>query len=209
VSKLAEEEAARVLARRHQLPLMIARIFNPVGPGEDERHLCGRLAAQVAAIEAGVVEPSVRVGPLESTRDFVDVRDVAQALFLLAHVRSPGAIYNVASGVETPTESVLTILIGLAGLDDRIKVDRQAGRPGDIPRHFAEIARLNQLGFRPRHALGGSLRDLLDYYRNEVAQAVASLEARESDREVRWSPTPSSSLNLNSRGLEPESRCRS
>jgi len=174
VSKLAAEEAARVLAQRYQIPLVIARIFNPVGPGEDERHLCGRLAAQVAAIGAGVLSPTIRVGPLDSTRDFVDVRDVARALVQLAHTQRPLGIYNVASGVETPTGSILQILIWLAELGGRVQVERQPGRPADIPRHVADIARLNGLGFRAEYALEASLGDLLDYYQTEVRATADS-----------------------------------
>src|SRR4029077_20358988 len=41
VSKRAAEDMSRILARTHDLPVSCARIFNPLGPGQDERHLCG------------------------------------------------------------------------------------------------------------------------------------------------------------------------
>ena len=49
-TRQAAEQMAQLLAARHGLPLSVARIFNPVGPGLDERHLPSALAAQVADI---------------------------------------------------------------------------------------------------------------------------------------------------------------
>ena len=45
ISKLSAELLARMLARRFGFRLRIARIFNVVGPGQDERHIAGQLAA--------------------------------------------------------------------------------------------------------------------------------------------------------------------
>jgi GDP-4-dehydro-6-deoxy-D-mannose reductase len=174
VSKLAAEEATRVVARRHGLAPIGARIFNPLGPGEDERHLGGRLASQVAAIEAGELPPAVAVGPLDTTRDFVDVRDVAQALELLAHRGTPGEVYNVASGTETRCEAILQLFLGRDCLGERVRVERRPGRPADVPRHFADVGRLRALGFRCRHPLAESVADVLQYYRDWVRPAAAA-----------------------------------
>ena len=124
MSKLAAEEAARVLTHRHGLLTIGARIFNPLGPGEDERHLGGWLGRQATAIEAGMLPPVLHVGPLDSTRDFVDVRDVARGLELLAHRGVPGTMYNVATGNETRAEKLLEVTLRLADLPDEIHVEQ-------------------------------------------------------------------------------------
>ncbi len=167
VSKRAAEDAAAVLAARDGLPIVVARIFNPVGPGQDERHLAGHLARQAAEIADGLTPPRVEVGPLDTTRDFVDVRDVADALRTLAIAGEPGRAYNVGSGVETSGEALLQTLFG------DVEIHRLPGRAGDIPRHFAAIERLRALGWAPRHALADALADLVAWYRDEVAAAAA------------------------------------
>ncbi len=172
ISKRAAEDAARVLAARHGIPVTWARIFNPVGPGQDERHLSGRIAAQVAAAAAGEIDPVIEVGPLDRTRDFIDARDVARALVLLAERGEPGAAYNVASGVETPAEEVLRAALRAAGLEEAARIDRRPGRAGDPLRHVADVRRLRALGFTPRHSLGASLADLHAYYMGPVARAA-------------------------------------
>ncbi len=68
------------LAARPPVEVMVGRIFNPIGPGLSTSQAFGRFAAELA-------DPSTSalvVGDLEARRDFVDIRDVAQALVALA-----------------------------------------------------------------------------------------------------------------------------
>ncbi|WP_163202527.1 GDP-mannose 4,6-dehydratase, partial [Citrobacter koseri] len=55
------------------------RPFNHTGPGQTEAFVVPAFAAQIARIEAGLQEPTLRVGNLEALRDFLDVRDVVAA----------------------------------------------------------------------------------------------------------------------------------
>ncbi len=182
VSKQAGENAACIVARRHALPIVRARIFNVVGPGQDERHLCGWIASQAAAIAAGAAPPVVTTGPLETTRDFVAVRDVARALKVLAERGVPGEAYNVASGVETPVAHVVDETIRLAGIDGRVRRERTSARPADVPRQVADIGRLCALGFMPRVSLTDVLTELLRYYRETVAPAAEGVTSGRSAR---------------------------
>jgi 3-dehydroquinate synthase len=179
LTKLAGEDATRILAERHGLRVVWARLFNLVGPGQEERHFFGRVAAQLAAIRAGLRPAELELGDLDCTRDFVDVRDAAEALWLLARHGEPGLAYNVASGRETKIADALALLLEVAGRragDDAreasdIAVRRTSGRPHDVPRHWADIARLRALGFEARVALPDSARDLLAYYGDDVRAA--------------------------------------
>jgi 3-dehydroquinate synthase len=179
VSKLAAEQAARILTVRYGIPAIWARIFNLVGPGQEERHFCGRMTGLAAAISAGILPPSIEVEPLTTTRDFFDVRDAARALDLLARRGAPGCIYNVGSGVESAVDDVFRQILCLAGLDGRVEVEQKAPRPADIPRYFADIGKLRALGFAPAHPLSRSLADLLEYYNGPVAGAARLTTPRE------------------------------
>jgi nucleoside-diphosphate-sugar epimerase len=181
VSKLAAEWSARVLARELDLPLVVARIFNVVGPGLDERHACARFASQFAAAALGYAERVV-VGDLTPTRDFADVRDVAAALATLARRGVPGTTYNVASGREATLHEVFDTLLELSGLRERVEIVRGYRRAADCPRVVADVARLAQLGYAPAHALSGSLAALYGYYADEVARAVASARTNGAKR---------------------------
>jgi 3-dehydroquinate synthase len=172
VSKLASENASRILALRYGIPAIWARIFNLVGPGQEERHLCGRLTSQAAAIAAGLLPPLIEVEPLTSTRDFLDVRDAAHALELLSRNGLPGHTYNVASGIESPVEKVFHAILRQAGLNGGVEIEVKAARPADIPRYVADVTRLQALGFVPTRSLDQSLADLLRYYQGPVAEAL-------------------------------------
>lgn len=172
VSKLAAENAARILVRRHGIPAIWARIFNLVGPGQEERHFCGRLTSQAAAIAAGLLPPAIEVEPLTTTRDFLDVRDAAIALELLARKGMPGRTYNLASGIEAPIAEVFRSILDHAGLNGNVEIELKPARPADIPRYFADISRLQALGFTSQYSLDQSLADLLAYYRGPVAETL-------------------------------------
>jgi GDP-4-dehydro-6-deoxy-D-mannose reductase len=154
--------------------LVCARLFNVVGPGQDERHSCGRFAACAAAMRHGVLPPRLETGQLVSTRDFVDVRDVASALALLAAESAAPGTYNVASGRERSIRQVLELVLANAGLEDKVEVRENAARSTGVRRHVASIAKLCATGWAPRHDLGQSVADLLDYYAATVRQRAES-----------------------------------
>jgi GDP-4-dehydro-6-deoxy-D-mannose reductase len=164
-SKSATEDVSQIIARERGIPTVVARVFNLLGPGLQDRHLAAELAAQVAAIKLGVQAPVLHVGPLDTTRDFVDVRDAAQGLARLACDDRGEGTYNVASGRETPTRSILDGLLAAAELGAAdVSIVRRERRSGDYERSYADIGRIRALGFQPERPLAQSLADMLDYY---------------------------------------------
>ena len=162
-TKLAAEQIGRVLCGAYGMRYVAARLFNVVGPGQSERHVCGRFASLIAAAETAS-HPTLRTGGLASTRDYVDVRDAAAALFVLAE--SGTGTYNVASGVETSTETVLQLLSRHAGLEGRLHVEPTEQVLPGVSRHAGCVKRLASLGYAPAFTLQESLKDVLDYYRD-------------------------------------------
>jgi nucleoside-diphosphate-sugar epimerase len=182
VSKRSAEDVARVAAARLGIPLSIGRVFNLVGPGLQERHLPASLAAQLCAIAVGALPPRLRLGALTTTRDYIDVRDAAAAVALLAQARPidvalmvPGAeaasVVNIGSGRETPVQCILDGLRA-AVLNRRslpnIDEVRLPPRHGDIANVRADTSRLAKLAFRLSYDLGRSLQDMVDYYLDRV-----------------------------------------
>jgi GDP-4-dehydro-6-deoxy-D-mannose reductase len=162
-TKRAGEDVARIAAAGTGVQVVVARVFNLVGPALQDRHLPGSLAARISAIARGLAPAELRLGPLGSTRDFVDLRDTAAALVLLATAPDPPAVANVGSGRETPVQSVLDLLLELAGRPD-VKLEWTQGRRADVPRSVADVRRLAQLGFSPEHRLRETLGQMLAYF---------------------------------------------
>lgn len=176
-SKEAAERIAWILSEQHDIPTIYARIFNVVGPGQDERHICGWLARQMVAIRAGL-QQRVEVGPLSTTRDFIDVRDVARALFVIAYRGTPGGRYNIGSGIETPIREVFDYLLESSGLDEGVEISPRPERPTDCPRLVADVRRLRALGYTQEFCLPQSLSDLLEYYASGLAGNGGSHSSR-------------------------------
>lgn len=161
-SKLAAETLACTFARETRTPIAIARIFNVLGPGQDELHFAGRIAGQIAAILAGKSRPVIRTHSLLATRDFLDARDVCSALATILEQRIAG-VCNVGSGIETRIDNLLQAFLRYADLQDKVEVPQETGHNDPIPRHFANIQLLRSAGFTPEHALQGSVGEMVDY----------------------------------------------
>ena len=98
VSKAAMDFTAAMYHKAYGLNIMVTRSFNHIGPGQSEGFVCSDFARQVALIEAGKQDPVISVGNLDSSRDFLDVRDVAKAYWHIMNRGRPGEAYNVCSG---------------------------------------------------------------------------------------------------------------
>jgi GDP-4-dehydro-6-deoxy-D-mannose reductase len=178
-TKAAAEQIAAILGRRTGAEVVAARIFNPIGPGQAAPFFFSAVVQQVGMLAAGRMRPPLRFGPLDTTRDFLDVRDVASALVLLLERGAAGGIYNVASGIERPIREVLEAAFEVAGegglgFETAIQEEAARGRASGIRRHFASVERLQSLGFTPRFSLRVTLRDSLRYYWEEVAASASA-----------------------------------
>lgn len=148
------------------------RLFNHSGPGQSETFVLPAFARQIARIEAGLQSPPLRVGGLDSMRDFLDVRDVCHTY--IACVRAdltPGTILNIASGVPRRIGDVLDALLALAGLRTEIAVDAKRLRGTEIKSATGDASRARQLlGWAPLIAWTQTLADVLADWRQRVRE---------------------------------------
>ena len=155
-SKLAGERIALAAAKRCAIDVRIARIFNVLGPGLSRRHAAARFAHEVALRVRTRSNAPVHVGTLTTTRDFIDVRDVAAALLTLARCGSGHHIhdvYNVASGAEASLQTIFELTCRAAHATVEPEIIPTLGRPADVQRHVGNVERLRSLGFSSRYSL--------------------------------------------------------
>ncbi|WP_435005419.1 NAD-dependent epimerase/dehydratase family protein [Tundrisphaera lichenicola] len=128
------------LAARGSLEVIVARIFNPIGPRLPESQALGRFAGMLG-LGTGPIQ--LTVGDLGARRDFVDVRDVAGALMALADRGRPGQVYHVGTGRSQRVGDGLDRLIALSGREVLVEVDPALARrrgPGDSRADVRRIA---------------------------------------------------------------------
>lgn len=159
-AKHAVVRAALDEPRGSGLGIIVARTFNLVGPGLDERLAPARFAAHVSAARRGAAAV-LRCGWLGGRRDLVDVRDAVRAYRLLADAGPAGEVTNVCSGASWRMSDLLERLFAIAGV--RVEV-AAAGQPGvadvaDMRGSHAKLSRTT--GWQPAIDLERSLADML------------------------------------------------
>jgi GDP-4-dehydro-6-deoxy-D-mannose reductase len=171
VSKAAQGLLALQQHREHRIPVIHVRAFNHTGPGQRDEFAAPSFAHQIAEAEAGLRPPEIEVGNLSARRDLSDVRDVCRAYVALMEAGSPGEIYNVGAGQAVAISDVLDQLIALTTAPIRAVASPSRLRPVDIPLLVADTGKLRRdTGWQPRIPLSQTLKDLLQSWRERVAQ---------------------------------------
>ncbi|MFI6604430.1 NAD-dependent epimerase/dehydratase family protein [Nonomuraea sp. NPDC050536] len=134
------------------------RIFNPVGPGISAASVLGK--ARDLMREA---EDHVDLGPLDAYRDFVDVRDVAEAVACAAFGPAPAGIFNVGSGKAVTVREAVRLLAEETGFTGEIREgDQQSARSAAVSWSRADVGRAREvLGWKPRHTLDESIKAMV------------------------------------------------
>ena len=170
VSKVAQDYLGLQYYLSHKVATIRVRPFNHIGPRQSKGFVAADFASQIAEIEAGLRPPEVRVGTLDVSRDLTDVRDIVRGYYLALTQGEPGEVYNLGSERDHTTRALLETLISLAKLDVRIVQDPGLLRPSDVPRVVSDCGKLRaRTGWRAEIPFEQSLRDLLDYWRGQVA----------------------------------------
>jgi GDP-4-dehydro-6-deoxy-D-mannose reductase len=150
-----------------QVRTIFTRSFNHVGPGQGDDAPIAAWTRQLAEAEAaggGVV----KTGRLDVRRDFLDVRDVADAYLDLVLSEGEG-IVNVCSGTAILLADVAEMLLRLVAVPISLERDPALHRPIDPPVVVGDPTRLERLTrFRPRIPLEQSLADVLEQHRARV-----------------------------------------
>ena len=158
-SKAAAEAIGIASAHAYGLDVVIARAFNHIGPGQDERFAVASFAAQLAKIAHGG-PAEMLIGNLSAERDFLDVRDVVRAYVALLERGECGQIYNVCSGVAVPIRDVLRTLVTTARVAVEIREDPARMRASDTPLFVGDGSKLRaSTDWLPQITLETSLRD--------------------------------------------------
>jgi len=149
--------------RRRGIRAVVTRPFNHIGPGQGPGFLVPDLIQQLVHHDRAQAMP---VGNLGTSRDYLDVRDVARAYLILA--TSPAhhhLVYNVCSGVSIRGTEILELICAAMGIPvPKTEVDLARFRPVDAQRITGSNERLrDEFGWAPRYTLAQSIADAVAY----------------------------------------------
>ena len=163
-SKLAGDHVVLSYAHTFGLDASIIRPFNNFGPRQNAGSYAGIIPIVVERAARG--EPIEIFGDGEQTRDFVFVRDTADAAVrVYAEPATAGRVVNVASGREVSVNELVALLLEALGSD--VEVRHVEPRAGDVRRHLASIDLARDLiGYAPQTSLRDGLAETVAWYRS-------------------------------------------
>jgi GDP-4-dehydro-6-deoxy-D-mannose reductase len=162
-SKILMERRAAEL-RSGGLDCVVVRPFNHIGPGQEPGFLVPDLFKKTSgALETG--EP-VKVGSLQTRRDYTDVRDVVRAYAdLISQPALQHEVYNVSSGRGIAGQQILDMILIAMGAEGRvqIEIDKELIRPGDPAELYGSHERLSrETGWQPKIDVERTISDFVD-----------------------------------------------
>lgn len=168
VSKVATECLGYQYFKNYGLQVYLPRLFIHVGTGHPPATAIQNFARQVALISKGKIDPVMRVGRLDTARDFIDVRDGVAGVMLLLEKGRPGQPTNICTGEAVTVRSVLDILLELGGVKAEVREDPEFLRLSDEPLLLGDNSRLRALGWVRRYTLRETLAAVLQDWTNRV-----------------------------------------
>lgn len=161
-SKLFQTQLAKHYYDAYELPIVMTRTFNIVGPGQTDKLVCGSLVEQAYQCKIGSVDKIVTKG-LNTYRDFIDVRDAVRAYVMLIEKGTPGEIYNVASGKATQIKKALIEILTISKVIPQV-IEKTASSKSNIPYQKASIEKIKKkAGWKPVYSFEQSIKDMIEY----------------------------------------------
>jgi UDP-glucose 4-epimerase len=188
-SKAIDEFLALAYWKERQLPIIIVRFFNTVGPRQTGQYgmVIPTFVQQALAGEAITV-----FGDGTQSRSFTHVADVVGAVIKLVNEpKAIGQVVNIGSTEETTICALARRIRELSGSDSTIKFIPydEAYELGfeDMPRRVPDLSRIKSLiGYEPIHSLDDVLSDVIEHFRRaESARILGRAEQTHEIAELR------------------------
>lgn len=169
VSKAIDEFLALAHFKQQQLPVVVGRFFNVVGP---------RQTGAYGMVLPRLVDAALSGQPLvvhddgEQVRCFADVRDVVGAVIRLTESpQSAGRVFNIGS--DQPISILELARRVIARVNPKAEIEFQSYAQAydesfeDIRRRVPDLTRIRDaIGFRPTHSLDDIIDAVAEYQRN-------------------------------------------
>jgi UDP-glucose 4-epimerase len=159
-SKLIGERYSLGFSERQLLNSVVLRFFNVYGPRQGMNDYSGVITRFIERCKQKL--PLTIYGDGSQTRDFVNVKDVAEAVLAsMKSSKAAGEVFNIGSGKHTSINELAKTIMELAGVNSEISYEKS--RSGDIKDSYADISKAKMLlGYEPKVSLSDGLQSLLE-----------------------------------------------
>jgi UDP-glucose 4-epimerase len=167
-SKLIDEFLALAYWKEKQLPVVIVRLFNTVGPRQTGRY---GMVLPTFVRQALAGQPITVFGDGTQSRSFTYVGDVVEALVRLTHEpRAVGEVFNIGNMGEVTISDLAERVKQMTGSSSPIQhiPYDQAYEAGfeDMPRRVPDITKIRDfVGYEPKVKLDDIIRSVIEHMR--------------------------------------------
>ncbi len=166
-SRVMQQKLVEIYSKNYGLDIVHTRSFNHIGPFQHSNFVVSSFAKQIAEQQKnGNKNIEIKVGNINVTRDFTDVRDVVKAYHQLLIKGQNGGTYNVCSGKGIILKDLIEIFSTVTGNKISCEVDPKIFRPFENIQLIGSYGKINrETGWEPAIPIKKSLEDLLEYWR--------------------------------------------
>ena len=158
--------------KNKQMKATVIRPFCFTGPRRGARFSIASDAVQIANMMLGKQEKVLQIGILDTIRAVTDVRDIANAFYLVATNSdvSDGKVYNVCGGDPLKMREYTNMLIEFSGLENiEMQINDKLWRPIDIQYQDGDASLIqSELGWEPKFVIRETIQDLLTFWYNKL-----------------------------------------
>ncbi len=165
-TKIAGDALGLSFSRSFGLPVAIVRPFNAYGPRQSARAVIPTIITQAVAGQP------LRLGTLDTTRDFTYVADTARAFMAVAAADAAlGEVVNAGSGSEVSIREIVGKVGEIVGRELAVEGDAQRMRPArsEVSRLLSDSSKAARLaGWSAEVSLDDGLRRTTDWIREHL-----------------------------------------
>ena len=179
-SKAIDEFLAFAHWKERQLPVIVLRLFNTVGPRQTGRYgmVIPRFVQQALA-----GDPITVFGTGTQSRCFAYVGDVVRGMMaLVAEPRAVGEVFNLGNNSEITIRELAELVKTISGSDSEIVTIpySEAYESGfeDMARRVPDLTKVKELvGYEPRVELAEILTEVVEHHRAQHTELVRGVSA--------------------------------
>ncbi len=164
VARVSQEMMSKVLVDSFGMKIMLTRSFNHMGPYQDERFVIPSFVRRILNVaKDGKEQGTIETGDTSIIRDFVDVRDVVRAYYMLLTVGTPGEVYNICGGKGVALSEIIDEIADIVGVKIQGEVNPEFVRPEDNRVIIGSAEKLQkELGWKAEISLRKTLEDMVE-----------------------------------------------
>lgn len=164
VARVSQEMLSKIFVDAYGMDIIMTRSFNHIGPRQDERFVIPSFIRRIMNIKkCGKSEGEIETGDLTIVRDFVDVRDVVKAYYLLMKKGKKGEVYNICSGKGITLKNVVDVIAEEIGVKVTTRINPDFVRPKENMEMVGSAYKLeSELGWEREYEFRQTIADMIN-----------------------------------------------